>query len=395
MPRGLDSADRKLLIGAGLLLVCLVVVSALISPSQTAGGSSFPSSYSNAWDGAKVAFQLLQESGYRVERWERSPNELDNDSAHEVLIFAEPLLPPTTEEQGRILEFLQKGGRVVAVGSSASRLLPEAEHFAPGDKLEPRESFPAILPSPLIENAAEISIIPPKDWKPAKASHLVVYGNKDTAAVITYRIGKGQVIWWGSETPLTNAGISDSGNLAFFLNSVAPSREKRILWDEYFHGARNSLWSYFKKTPLPWALLQAGLLFAAVLATHSRRNGPIRMPAKVSRLSPLEFVETLGDLYSSAHAGPAAVQILYHRLRFLLTRQLGLSASVSAADLARSTSEALAWKEDALRETFERAERAAAGQPLDDKESLSLVQELFDHTARLETRRSQKSEATA
>jgi hypothetical protein len=63
--------------------------------------------------------------------------------------------------------------------------------------------------------------------------------------------------------------------------------------------------------------------------------------------------------------------------------------------LARSTSEALAWKEDALRETFERAERAAAGQPLDDKESLSLVQELFDHTARLETRRSQKSEATA
>jgi hypothetical protein len=132
------------------------------------------------------------------------------------------------------------------------------------------------------------------------------------------------------------------------------------------------------------------LLFVVILATYSRRNGPIRMPAKVSRLSPLEFVETLGDLYSSAHAGSAAVQIVYQRLRFLLTRQLGLPMNVTAAELARSASQALGWKEGALRETFERAEHATLSHQLDDRESLLLAQQLFDYTARLEPKRSEK-----
>ena len=390
MPGGLDSADRKLLIGAGILLVGLILVSALISPARNSGGASFPSSYSNAWDGAKAAFLLLQESGYRVERWDLSPTELDEDSAQEVLIFAEPLLPPTSEEKARILSFLQHGGRVVATGFSAASLLPEAEQFAPADEYEEREKFPALLPSPLIENAPEINMVPPKEWKAARGSHLVIYGSKDTAAVITYRVGAGQVIWWGSDTPLINGGISDAGNLALFLNSVAPSRDKRILWDEYFHGARGSLWAYFVKTPLPWGMAQVGLAFLAILATYSRRNGPIRMPAKASRLSPLEFVETLGDLYSSAHAGSAAVQIMYQRLRFLLTRQLGLSVNVPAAELARSTSQALGWKEEALGKTFLQAEQTATSLQLDDRESLALAQELFDYMARLEPGRSKK-----
>lgn len=390
MPQGLDSADRKLLIGAGLLLVCLIVTSAALSPPKNAGGSTFPSSYSNAWDGAKAAFLLLKESGYRVERWELAPAELDDDSEHEVLIFAEPRLPATKEEKARIRDFLQHGGRVVATGPSAAGLLPEAEPFEPGDELEDKVKFAPLLPSPLIEDAPEISMVPPKNWKPTRASHLVIYGNKDTAAVISYRVGIGQVIWWGSETPLTNGGIGDKGNLALFLNSVAPSSGKRILWDEYFHGARGTLWTYLEKTPLPWGMAQLGLLFLAILATYSRRHGPIRSPAKVSRLSPLEFVETLGDLYSSVHAGSAAVQIMYQRLKFLLTRQLGLPANVTAEELARSASQALAWNETEVRKTLLRAEQNATNHQLDDQESLQLVQELFDYKARLEVKRSGK-----
>jgi hypothetical protein len=284
---------------------------------------------------------------------------------------------------------LLHGGRVVATGSSAARLLPDAEPFEPGDEFEDKLKFPALLPSPLIEGAPEISMVPPKNWKPTRASHLVVFGNKDTAAVITYRVGSGQVIWWGTDTPLTNGGIGDEGNLALFLNSVAPASGKRILWDEYFHGARGTLWSYLAKTPLPWGMAQLGLVFLAILATYSRRHGPIRTPAKVSRLSPLEFVETLGDLYSSAHAGAAAVQIMCQRLRFLLTRQLGLPANVPAEELARSASQALAWNEAEVRKTLVRAEQNATNR-LDDQESLQLVQELFDYKARLEVKRSGK-----
>jgi hypothetical protein len=116
------------------------------------------------------------------------------------------------------------------------------------------------------------------------------------------------------------------------------------------------------------------------------------MPAKVSRLSPLEFVDTLGDLYAARKAGTAAVHIAYQRLRFLLTRQLGLAPDVPAPALAHSAWEALGWKEQPFRGTLERAERAVRMTELKDDESLSLAQEIFDYTARLDVRRAQPIE---
>src|SRR5215472_14521712 len=50
---------------------------------------------------------------------------------------------------------------------------------------------------------------------------------------------------------------------------------------------------------------------------------------------------------------------ILQRMRFLLTRQLGLSVNVPAAELASSTSRELGWKEEALRQTFVPAEQAA------------------------------------
>ncbi len=50
-------------------------------------------------------------------------------------------------------------------------------------------------------------------------------------------------------------------------------RTSRVYWDEYFHGARASMISYFANGPLPWAGLQIGIAFIAVLFTFSRRSG--------------------------------------------------------------------------------------------------------------------------
>jgi hypothetical protein len=392
MPKGLDSADRKLLIGAGILLIAVLIASAVISPQKTEGGQGFPSTYSAAWDGAKAAFLLLRDSGYNVERWENSPAEIPGDHANEVLILAEPVMPPSSEDRAAIREFLQGGGRILATGSSAAKLLPDAPSFTEGDELEEQKTFTPQMPSPLAADAPEIKMLAPQNWQPQASSQLVIYGNKDTAAVINYQSGRGEVIWWGANTPLTNGGIRDASNLTLFLNSVGPANGTRILWDEYFHGAHSSLWAYIRQTPLPWGMLQIGLVFLAIVLTFSRRLGPIRMPAKISRLSPLEFVETLGDLYATRHAGAAAVHIAHHRLRFLLTRQLGLAPDVPATDLARSASEALGWKQDLFLGILERAERAVRIVELSDDESLQLTQEIYDYTTRLEVRRTQPSE---
>jgi hypothetical protein len=396
MPHALDSGDRKLLIGAGALLVVLLVATTIVSPRRASGGASqYPSSYSADWDGAKGAYLLLLDLGYHVERSEQAPTEIDaddEDAKSEVWIFAEPVQVPTAEEKSAVLQFLLQGGRVVATGWAASRLLPQSTPLEEGFAMDESTKFPALLPSPLVRDAPEISMIPPVHWHPKSSSQLVVYGNDNTAAVITYHVGKGQVIWWGASTPLTNAGLRESGNLALFLNSVGPAEGMEVYWDEYFHGVHGSLWNYLGRTPLGWGALQFGIAFLAILLTYSRRQGPICMPPKVSRLSPLEFVETLGDLYSSAHAGSAAVRIASQRLRFQLIRQLGLPANATNADLAHGASKAFAWNESEFSTTLAGADRATATAKVPDAETLQIVQKIFDYTSRLGLRRVQTSE---
>jgi len=386
MPASLDRTDRSILIGAGILVLVLAFATALLTPPRSGGRTGFPSSYSTSWDGAKAAYLLLSELGYDVKRWDRAPTELGDGAEDQILILANPLQPPTSEDIAALRRFLDGGGRIVATGENVAEFLPGGQKFAESDDAEGETQFPALLPSPLTSGAPEISMAPPSDWHSGKVDQVAVYGNSDTAAVVTYAVGKGTIVWWGSPSPLTNRGIKEPGNLALLLNSIGGTKGKQILWDEYFHGARGDFWPYMAKTPLPWVFAQLGLLLVFILVTYSRRYGTIRMPGKVSRLSPLEFVDTLGDLYTSGHAGSAAVRVAYQRLRFQLTRQLGLTSNATVAELARMGSRTLGWEEQPLLGTLARADRSSRTLDLSDAEALEIVQDLYDYTARLEMR---------
>lgn len=387
MLRSLDRGDRTLLIAAGGILVVVVAISALVGPPQISGSASLPSSYSPAWGGAKAAYLLLENLGYRAARWEQPLEKLDAPAADTVLIVADPTQYPSQNDRQAIRRFLDAGGTILATGSAAAAFLPGASPFMEGDFESEWQAFPAILPSPLARGAPEITMQPPYEWHPQSLSEAVVYGDRTTAAVVAFPYGRGRVMWWAAPTPLTNGGIGQPGNLSLLLNAVGTSAGARILWDEYDHGVRGSLWAFFQPTPVPWMLVQCGLVFLAVLATYSRRQGPARNPAKASRLSPLEFVDTMGDLYHAAHAGPAAAAIVSERLRFLLTRQLALPANASAAEISRRAAAALGWEEPALLDVLSRAERAMRGPALTDAAALELVQEIHGYIARLEIRK--------
>jgi hypothetical protein len=222
---------------------------------------------------------------------------------------------------------------------------------------------------------------------------VAVYGDDDTAAVVTYQFGKGEVIWWAAPTPLTNGAILDSGNLAFFLNCIGAPGQGQVFWDEYFHGVRGSLLDFFWRTPVFWGVAQFGLVFLAILATYSRRLGPVRAPAVQSRLSPLEFVDTLGDLYASAHVSAAAIGIAYQHFRFRLTRKLGLSIDIPSPELAEVASEALGWEKAALLDALERCDQAAKTGEKRVEDPLELFQQVHDYCARLDVKRAIRKES--
>ncbi len=384
MPRLIDRRDRQLLVGAGVVLIVLVVMAALVGPAQVTGSAALPSSYSPAWGGAKGAYLLLGNLGYHVERWEEPAADLSAPGRDTVLILADPLRPPNGEDRAAIRRFVESGGRVLATGPTAAAFLPGASPFTGGVIWEQPEQFAAVAPSPLARGVTHISLPAPADWHPNSLEQVTVFGNKKTAAVVSWGFGAGEVIWWAAATPMTNGGIREAGNLALFLNSVGPAAGTRVLWDEYYHGVRGSLWSFFARTPVPWALAQFGLMFLALVFTFSRRQGPPRVPATPSRLAPLEFVDTLGDLYYTAGAGPGAVGIAYGRLHFLLTRQLGLASSAGVREISRGASERLGWDEAALADLLGRAERAMRSLELGNEQALQLVREIHDRITRLQ-----------
>ena len=209
-----------------------------------------------------------------------------------------------------------------------------------------------------------------------------LYGAPDGPVVITWRLDKGRIVWWAAATPVTNSGISREGNLPFFLDCIqaarpgVPPAETTVLWDEYFHGYRGSLWDYFAETPLPWAAWQLVLVAIFILLAFSRRSGPLYAPGPVSRLSPLEFVDTLGDLYRRAYAGSAAVRVAYQRFRNKLTRRLALAPTASNPELDAAVRERLGWKQPGFIDIMQRAERAARERDVLSADALKIVQAL-------------------
>lgn len=376
----IERSDRRLLIWAGVFI--LVVILALTFFSQDEEESGIPSTYSAQRSGAKAAFLLLQQSGYKAQRWEQSPLELPADPAHTVLVLASPFRAPTSDEKNALQTFLDRGGKILATGQGSSIYLPQAETE---NELVPspiaREYQPQML-TPLTRGGA-IQMSPTAYWKGPATTSLAHYSDGDRPIVVSYKAGLGEVVWWGASTPLTNVAIAKSGNMALLLNSLGNAGDVQIYWDEYFHGEQSSLIRYAGDPPLKFGLLQTLLVFLALIFTFSRRNGPIHPLPQPSRLSPLEFVSTLGKLYRRANAVHSALAIPYARFRAQAARQLGINQDVSAADLARALKNRLRYKDDSLAELLQQIEDALHNPELREAQALELVQQLNRHAQNL------------
>jgi len=381
----LDAGDRTLLIVAGVLLVLISFAAVLFVPQGGAGGSTsgFPSSYSAASDGAKAAYLLLGELGYRTERWSSPPSELPDPASNVVLVLADPVLPPFSEETAEIQRFVRRGGRVVVTGARGALLVKTPEIAATSMEWGEAKEFPALLPGPISRRAPQISM---QSWirsKAGQAGGVEYYGDGQGGSVVSFRRGKGRLVWWADSLPLTNYGLTQASNLELFLNSVGEPKGGRVLWDEYYHGQRSGLWTYLSRTPVPWGLVQAAVLVGAVILTYSRRSGPVSAPVKESRLSPIEFVETVGDLYARKRSAAGALEIAYRRFRSLLAKRFGLAPEASLEKIGPAIRERFGSTEPELAPVLAQCEAILGAGKDDEAAVLKLIQELHNQTHRL------------
>jgi hypothetical protein len=383
MQVSLDTADRKLVVAAIILLVVMVGVAAVLAPQEQAEGPTGSSYYASP-NGSKAAFLLLQELGYRVEVSTVALADLPDATSGDVLVLAEPAEGDIGKaDRERLAQFMEGGGRVLVTGRIGTLALmekiPEAINPLAASELE----YPAIVPGRLTDGAPTIWMAAETRWRSEHAA-VPLYAAGGNIVAVEYRVGRGEAIWLAGATPLTNSGISQKNNLELLLNCLGPAATANIMWDEYYHGARPSLSSYMWRTPIAWALAQAGLVYLLLLAGYGRRTGPLRSAVVESRLSPLEFVETLGALYLRAHAASNAVETCWHRFRFLATRRLGLAPKATMRQISDAVRDRMGWKEPGLYDALMRAERGAYQPDLSDKDALQIVESLEQYVALLQ-----------
>ena len=339
------------------------------------------SSLSSGAAGAKAGFLLLRRLGYVVQRTFDPMVSLAANPATDVLVLMAPQQPPSNLDIAALTRFVEAGG-VVIVAEQASWLPSLVGRPA---RRSTATNPIAVAVSPLALGAPAIRmdhLSGPGEPEPPFAT---IYADARGAAVAAARLGRGRVIYWASALPATNAAIDEPGHVELLVNAIGPPLDRRVLWDEHYHGHRRSAWSYASGTPLPAALAQLGVIGLAAVATVSFRRRPLRAVPDPPRTAPLEFVDTMGGLYERAGATTTAVAVALAHLRRRLVAASGLPADVDDTMLARGAADRAGQSPEALAALLTRARDAARG-PLTVAAALPVVRSLQEASLAIDRR---------
>ena len=377
----LDAKDRRLLIGCMVAVLVLAFATAFLSRNENDDDNTVPSSYLTGKHGARAAYEMLQASGYDVQRWEQPLSDLaERADGQTVVIFAEPdQTAVAAEDLKAVRDIVDKGGRVLVTGWSGGLIAPNGNAQPPSQL----QAACALTPQGIdpLADSGEVWMVPEATWGFEHPVDRVQYNCSGTPAVVEYSEGKGEVIWWAGSTPLENSTISRANNLNLLLNTLGSREGHHIYWDESLHGETRTDW-FYASGPAIWlirgALVAIGLL---IVFSFSRRRGPVRdLPAPV-RATPVEFLEALGSLYAEARASATAVELAYERFRRRMGDLCGMKgAKMSAEELAKALRRRFPHASPDLEKDLSDCEGATTNDKLAPKSALALVQALNRHS---------------
>lgn len=375
----LDSKDRKLLLICLATVLVLAVITGIFAQDQNRDTNPVPSTYLTGRHGARAAFELLQASGYKLDRWEQPLNDLVAvANPQTVVILAEPF-PTSTDDFKAVQEILKHGARILVTGIMGGQLVPRGAAVASQQiemgacKLTPQGLDP-------LAGSGEVWMTSAAGWRMSNPGYRVQYTCAGTPAVVEYDQDSGHVVWWASSTPLENGSIQRGDNLNLFLNALGEREGHQFYWDESLHGETRSQWFYARGPALNLLLIGLGALGLLTIFSFSRRSGPIRDIPQPPRATPVEFLEALGSLYAKAGASSTAVDLAYVRFRRSVGELCGFDAMrMNAEEITSTVRRRFPDLDEKLAEDLKASEEAAANDALSPRQALALVQALDRH----------------
>jgi len=292
--------------------------------------------------------------------------------------FAGRLHVYQADASGLVVHSAPRGrGYVQMPPTPAATPTPEEGEDIWGEEEEMPTPKPTAQPSPVVVTSVKTE---GEAQTPAPVTHLADGREGEGALLVDYAYGRGRVVVLSDPYIVSNGGINRADNLFLAFNVVtggAPSG--RVAFDEFHQGygaTENSVFAYFRGTPILWMFAQGALVVLALVWTRGRRFArPLPAP-RADRRSKLEFVASMAELQQRARAYDLAIENIYTRTRRALARYGGVSASATLDVLAARVAARSGRDRQKLESLMRECEDAIAGTPLSARRALELARSL-------------------
>jgi Domain of unknown function (DUF4350) len=347
------------------------------------------SSYRTTPYGTHAFYTLLEESDYPVTRLEKPFTAITGrDEIGTLVVISLPdANNPDEEEFQSLNKWVESGGLLIIIDREIRVTIGEASvNTEPGD---PKSTAHPLQPT-LYTRGVEHVKASQYATRVKLDSRAAIYhiGDEQGGLLADAKVEQGHVVLLTDPYVVANNGIKDADNVILALNLFADRPRGKIAFDEYHHGYGSSatgggVMSYFRGTPVPWMMAQAGLIALLVVYSYGRRFArPIPLKQE-RRTTNLEFVSSMANITRLARASDLAVQNIYSEFRKRLCRFGGLPVNVDNTELAARTARRAKLEESEIARLLARCEEIARGEAVSDAELLKLVARIREIESRL------------
>ena len=199
--------------------------------------------------------------------------------------------------EGEIADFLSRGGQVLATGRGLCVFLPDSKNGRCRTGSSGALCYDAGGSKGRAGRGGKGFAGDNVRWSAMGPRFRVSQLCGKDAVVVSYIYGAGEAIWWSSPRPMSNRGLKDDASLK---PSAGECREEQtdgycsmsiFVESAHRYGTRRRGCRSRRST---W---QCGAVALLLVLSFGRRSGPIRLPVRLPRSSPLEFAESMGRLY--------------------------------------------------------------------------------------------------
>ena len=343
------ASQTRRMSAANLLVVLAViaVVVAILTPEPPGDSTGGRSSYATGPAGVRMAYELAQRLGWRVQRRLAPLDSIASPRNVQVVLAPEGGLG--AREVHRLLENVRSGGGLVfsldgndEVADSLGVDAGKREALLSG--MSDPECPPArsIAARALLTLPPEVSDVVWQKRPQARETTLVAVrgaGDRPVAAAIGFPLGAGRVAVMSNSAFFSNDAVRNcpwKADLAVvsMLEYVRARGDngETLAFDEFHHGfgvhggTLSAAATYLAHTPSGHFMIQA--LVAGLLLLVAKAPRPIlpRDSRTASRRSPLEHADALGRAYEDVGATRTAAARLVSGLRRRLHRWIPLGA---------------------------------------------------------------------